>query len=187
MSLYDVPQMAKRSDIDHSVAMAIVSTAERKGFAVAAVWSASGDVLAADGWFYDEALPTVTDAPALVDLDWEDWDDMPSKLLWRANVAWYDSLFPYLARHYSFARGVAELLLHWGHEPGRPEVERNTELVAYFPVPDRDMIASHLRRAHEEEAQRDSWLRTGKGSRSSNAELGLALLEAGLQGDSSEE
>ena len=158
------------SDVpDHKIGIAVLSNPERSGTAIAVVRADSGEVAAADGWWYfhDGELPQ--DAPTLGDSEWEDWDDMPAKLLWRYNLPWFDSLLPYLLPHYSLAQAAAELVATWAHDPQHPEL-RSADLVAYFPVADQDTCLGHLRQIIVDATA------NGLTYRRENAELGLDLL-----------
>lgn len=154
---------------DHKVGLAVMSRPDRTGVAVAVVRSSSGEVIAVDGWynFSDGELPQ--DAPALSGGLWDEWEDMPARLLWRYNMPWVESLRTYLLPHYSTSLAAAQLIAHWAHDSKLPDV-RQADLVAYFPVGDFETLLDHLRQIADDAAAKQlNYLQE-------NATLGLDLL-----------
>lgn len=103
-------------------------------WAVAIVEASTGRALAWDGWYPDQL-----DGPTrrrVSDLPWDDYDDMPSKLLLRCNQPWLGGPFATLIfPEYDLATYAGEEVLAHGdvNERGaRPGP--GSALVAYFPV-----------------------------------------------------
>lgn len=138
---------ARLTDIPHQIGFAV--HASPGGFAYAVVNARTGAILAWDGW-YPENLGAAESEP-LTSLDWDDWDDMPSKLLASRNAVWLGGeLALWLMPEYSFARGAASLLVSKAvdeDEPGDVENFRSHPAVAYFPIVDTDVLLAETERA----------------------------------------
>jgi len=140
--LGSVPQIRRAlRDVEHELALVQLWDVETVGHALATVDAATGDVIAWDGIYYGDDPPV--EPRSVLDLDFDDWDDMPSKLLLQANGPWLASLLGYsLIPHYSVARCAAELTQDWGEGEttglARKTLRRSL-VVAYLPVVDRDV------------------------------------------------
>ncbi|MDC7120288.1 hypothetical protein OMK64_01915 [Cellulomonas fimi] len=142
------------------------------GWAVAIVVVETGDVLAWDGWYAlgpdDGPLPL---AP-LRDVDWGDWDDMPSKMLVNKTRPWLAGpVADWLLPTFSVAREAADLFrTHFDSEDSRESNRsfRDSSVVAYLPLVDEDVMTTEV-------ARLASRSRFGDGG-------ALATLEAALRG-----
>ncbi|MBN0040225.1 hypothetical protein JN535_08600 [Cellulosimicrobium cellulans] len=122
-------------DAPHKVG--IVAVADGGSAAHALVRAADGEIVAWDGWYTNAAPKERTD---LAVLEWDEWDDMPSKLLVRANGPWLaDYLAFWLMPSYSPSQFGADILVQQLHGRTPPEVAarwRSAIVSAYIPVVD---------------------------------------------------
>lgn len=127
-------------DVQHDLAVAFLVTRERS-VAIVVAERESGSVLGWDG-FYNEVGTQFPDVTSLADLDWDGWDDMPSKLVWQAQGPWLADFVGYwLMPTYSVAREAAGLVR--SHHDLEPELVRqlvDSVPVAYLPIVDRDVF-----------------------------------------------
>lgn len=142
LTLSDVPAVSQRIafDIQHRLALAIYAT--NGSWASAVVLAHSGEVLAWDGWYNDALSPEELEPVA--SLEWDDWDDMPSKLLLRRNEVWLGGQLAYwLMPTYSIARNAANLIVSHARSRDYPESAQqfaDAALVAYFPLVDETLL-----------------------------------------------
>lgn len=148
MSVIHLPavrDVAQRlTDVPHD--LALVMLRGDSGAYAPAVCTREGTVLAWDGW--NSGSPA-DDEMDIRDLEWDDWDDMPSKLLLGANRAALarDMAFE-LMPTYSPARVAAELVATWAEgSTDAPAVHRmeGAKLVCYLPVVDGDVYERTLK------------------------------------------
>jgi hypothetical protein len=135
VAIREVTSLAARLDAPHDTGVAVLW--DGTGWAIAVVNSATGDVLAWDGWHFE---PRPNDEGDLRDLPWDEWDDMPSKLLHRANAPWLAGPLGYwLMPSYSVGANAGEVLRHHRHSASDADSDRrlrDAELCAYLPVVD---------------------------------------------------
>lgn len=140
--LSDVRDLAARLEVTHKVAVGILW--KEKSFALAVVETAEGRVLAWDGWYHEDERPD--GVKNISGLPWDEWDDMPSKLVLDANRYWLaDYLGHWLMPTYSVAREAGQLVSTHSDRPTEPENVRvlgSSELVAYLPVVDHDVFVN---------------------------------------------
>jgi hypothetical protein len=101
----------------------------------------SGLVLGWDG-FYNEVGTRFPDVIPLTDLGWDEWDDMPSKLVQQAQGQWLAGVVAsWLMPTYSVAREAAELVTSSDDlTPEQVQQLGESDLVAYLPIVDRDVF-----------------------------------------------
>lgn len=139
------------SDIQHRLAVAVYAAGpqhdrDRGGWAWAALRTDTGEVLAWDGWYFDPLAEEQREP--LASLDFDDFDDMPSKLLADRNATWLGGpLAHFLMPHYSFARVAAHMV--WYHGGDEPDANQRRgfgegDLVAYFPVAEESAVIDRL-------------------------------------------
>ena len=123
-------------DVSHRLALTV--SARPGSWALAVAEANSGEVLAWDGWYNDTL--TEDERRPITTLDWQDWDDMPSKLLLPFNAVWLGGHLAYwLMPEYSIARSAGRLVS--SHAKSRdfdetPSQFSQAALVAYFPILD---------------------------------------------------
>lgn len=136
---------ARLTDVPHRLGVAIYANGP-SSWAAAIVDAKNGDVLAWDGW-YEDALDAARREPLEV-LRWDEWDDMPSKLLVERNAPWLGGPLAHeLMPSYSFARWAASIIATHADSPeydtSRSGFQKG-DLVAYFPVVDEASVVDHL-------------------------------------------
>jgi hypothetical protein len=127
-------------DAPHNLAVAFLVTPGRS-VAIVVAERESGLVVAWDG-FYNEVGPPFPDVASLSDLGWDEWDDMPSKLVQRAQGPWLGGFVgDWLVPTYSVAREAAKLVRSTDDlAPDQVQQLVNSVLVAYLPIVDRDVF-----------------------------------------------
>jgi hypothetical protein len=128
------------SDVQHDLAVVFLATAERS-VAIVVAERESGTVLGWDG-FYNDAGSQFPKVTSLADLDWDEWDDMPSKLVLQVQGPWLADFVGYwLMPSYSVAREAAGLV-RTNHDLGPEQVRQllDSVPVAYLPIVDRDVF-----------------------------------------------
>src|SRR5687768_1200924 len=97
------------TEVEHDLCVAVVVAPENGGYAYVVCEAESGDVLAWDGW-YDDA-DRETDVVPLSDLEWDEWDDMPTKFLIRRQSRWATARMAYfLIPTFSPARAAGRMV-----------------------------------------------------------------------------
>lgn len=93
--------------------------------------------------YFDEDKPSTT---ALDELDWDDWDDMSSKLVFSVQRDWLAGpLGFWLMPSYSVAKEAAELVSQWADEnKGDGRHLGNSTLRCYLPITDEAACEAHL-------------------------------------------
>lgn len=116
-------------DYPHKLALVVVLGEDSWKYAV--VVAATGEVLAWDvaGVSHNDRVGEIQ--KPLEDYEWDGWDDMPSKQLFKANGYWLGQLAYYLMPSYSINRFVASTLVTWFDDRDRLT---DSLTVAYFPV-----------------------------------------------------
>ena len=140
-------------DVPHRLGLA-VHAIQDGSHAFAVVHVPSGQILAWDGWYAGD-LPE--GSVAAESLPWDEWDDMPSKLLVRANGPWLrEELANWLMPTYSVARESARLLASHYRSTNFEDTPLQftaSDVVAYLPIVDEDVLLEGL---HREAQQRPS-------------------------------
>lgn len=141
----DVPRIQKAvlRDVQHD--LCVVLALHESSFAYVVAHADSGEVIAWDGWYYEDTEP---EAVLLADLDWADWDDMPTKLLIKSQSKWAtDEMAFWLIPTFSPAREAADLVSTHHDSVTSPEATRglqNARVVAYLPIVDREVYDARL-------------------------------------------
>lgn len=149
-----VPHLYKRivkGDVEHR--LALIALTRGDGWGVAVVDGESGGALAWDGMYFDDDLPDTT---PLHELDWGDWDDMPSKLVFQAQAPWLAGPLGFsLMPSYSVVRKAAELVHGWGDNTkvDASHLSAST-LRCYLPVVDDTAYERELERLRTRPARR---------------------------------
>lgn len=132
LSVASVAQRLSRSDYTHKLGLAVLAQPEGPGWAFVVLAVETGEVLAFDGWYYEEQPFPAEFMKSVVDgYDWDDWDDMPSKLLLGANGYWLGVMIDLLQPEYSLDDCAATALeLHFDGT----ERLRDFTTVAYYPL-----------------------------------------------------
>lgn len=164
MTTLRLPQAAALSrqinDVTHRLAVVFVGVGAPEshepgmqpvgGWAVALVAVPSGEVLAWDGWY--SMNPDEEDLPlnALRGVEWDEWDDMPSKLLVRQTRGWLGGpVADWLLPTYSVAREAADLYIsHFDGDDSRESNQsfRESSVVAYLPLVDEAVFTDEVAR-----------------------------------------
>lgn len=138
---------ALQRDSAHEIAAALILNSTGDGFAYATVEGVTGLVLAWDGFYFGDDIDS--SAQALADVEWSDWDDMPSKLLIISTAEWAHKMMRFwLLPTFSVARQAAELVSSHAGELTTPDAARGLSggrVIAYIPVVDQDVYQVHLR------------------------------------------
>jgi len=140
LQLPSIARLAKNlRDVEHELGFAVLWHGGAYAHAVAR--TDDGSVLAWDGWYPQDAPPGMR----LIDeLDFDDFDDMPSKLLMSANRPWLAGELAYwLMPTYSVAVAAADLVkAHFDTELEAQNRRSLSEadLVAYLPVVHREVF-----------------------------------------------
>jgi hypothetical protein len=132
------------TDAPHDLAVAFLAPRSGGSWAVVVAERLSGAVIAWDGFYNDHQLPEVK---SLVDLDWDEWDDMPSKLVWQSQQPWLGEIVSFwLMPTYSVARLAAGLVVT-NHDLHAEQVQQlsNYVPVAYLPVVDQDVFEREVK------------------------------------------
>lgn len=96
------------------------------GWAVALVAVDSGQVLAWDGWYSFDPDEQGLPLDSLSGVEWDEWDDMPSKLLVRQTRPWLAGpVMEWLAPTFSVAREAASLYVSRFDGDDSPESNRS--------------------------------------------------------------
>ena len=147
-TLPEVTYISAQLDRDVSHRLALTVAAHPGSWALAVVEAKSGEVLAWDGW-YNDTLTEAERRPVSA-LDWQDWDDMPSKLLMPLNAIWLGGhLAHWLMPEYSIAHSAGRLVsIHEGSRDfdETPSQFSEAALVAYFPILDETVFEAARRR-----------------------------------------
>lgn len=143
LTLSDIPAMHSRlRDVPHELAAAVVLDPNLPGYAYVVAEAASGDVIAWDGWYFDPDIDE--SAVPLCDLEWDEWDDMPTKLLIRDQSAWARSQMEYwLIPTFSPARAAGRMVSSTEDQETTRQASQNlrrSRVVAYLPILDRDIF-----------------------------------------------
>lgn len=113
-------------------------------FAYAVATASNGRLLAWDGIYYAES----DDPPNLASLNWDEWDDMASKLIIATQTHWVNQQLGHLLMpSFSPARAAAELVYTNADDATTAETAadlRNARVVAYLPVVDDDVYEREL-------------------------------------------
>ncbi len=129
-------------DIEHDLCAVLLLNQE--GYAHAVAEAATGEILAWDGWYFDPSGDRPTDVLALADVDWSDWDDMPTKLLIRSQSQWAsDRMNFWLIPTFSPAREAGGLVASHAGEATTAKARQNlrdSRVVAYLPIVDRGVF-----------------------------------------------
>lgn len=128
-----IAQRLSDSDYDHKLGLAVLARAEQKSWALAVLVVQTGEVLASDGWFIEEEPFPPEFTKSVVDgYDWEDWDDMPSKRIMRANGYWLSVMADILQPEYSLDECAATAVE--SHFDDEPQPLGDSIPVAYYPL-----------------------------------------------------
>lgn len=135
-----------RREAPHHIGLALYVNRNGDGWALAVVDTATGDVLAWDGWYFD-SLDGVQRTP-LATLDFDDFDDMPSKLLAESNGAWLGGpLIHLLIPTYSLADLAGRVTFSHADSAEDADSQRrflDGNLVAYFPVVEENAFVNRI-------------------------------------------
>jgi hypothetical protein len=112
-TLPSVARIARRlsdSDYPHKLGLAVLARPEQRGWALAVVSVKTGEVLASDGWFFEEEPFSTKFTRSVIDeYDWDDCD-MPSKLILDTDGHWLGVLAELLQPGYSLDECAATAL-----------------------------------------------------------------------------
>lgn len=122
-----------QSEAPHAFGIAVVVGHDGNGWSVAVVRASDGSVVAWDGTYFEPLPEGWVDVESL---EWDDWDDMRSKLLVRANGPWLNSgpLLWWVMPTYSFAREAGQLVTLWAEKSAKGEPIPRGKLAAYVPI-----------------------------------------------------
>lgn len=100
-------------DVEHDLCAVLIPSSDGDGYAHAVCNTDSGEILAWDGTYYGEPAPE----GSLLDADWDDWDDMASKLLINTQSQWAtDRMKFWLMPTFSPARAAGHLVHSWSEK-----------------------------------------------------------------------
>lgn len=138
-SARDVGTKISHHDFGHSLALAVAYTnptvhGRSEGMSFLVVATATGEILAWDGVYFDHDKGEVPAFAArdLNDYSWDEWDDMPSKMLLATNGFWLNRLTDLIQPVYSIDRVAAHTLALWADDPHQDPVPPH-DVVAYYP------------------------------------------------------
>ncbi len=143
MALHTLPSVASVGrlindhDYPHKLAMVILVSEDGKGWCRAVVSVSTGDVLSWDGDYFEKSLSEEY-TRSLLDYNWSDWDDMPSKLILDTNAYWLGVTIDTLMPSYSIDVCAAGVLSTWFDNEDRLNPHR---VVAYYPCNVEHVIA----------------------------------------------
>lgn len=145
----DIPKIHKAlRDVEHDLCAALVLSGDGYAFLVAE--AATGEILAWDGWYFEPTDKVPSDVQPLADVDWHDWDDMPTKLLIRKQSQWANEQMAFwLIPTFSPAREAGGLVAMHRDSETSSEARKNmrdSRVVAYLPIVDRDVYEAALQR-----------------------------------------
>ena len=140
----DIPRIHKAlKDVSHELCAVVVL--DGNAYADVVAEAATGEIIAWDGWYGDESASGAT---PLAEVEWSDWDDMPTKLLIRSTSPWAsDHMAYWLLPSFSPAREAATMVWQCEHQQTSDEARRtmrNGRVVAYLPITDRDVYEAVL-------------------------------------------
>ncbi|WP_205327003.1 hypothetical protein [Glycomyces sp. YM15] len=137
-------------EVSHRLAVILFTDGDGHGFGV--VEGNTGNCLAWDGLYRNEDVPSTT---PLDELDWETWDDMSSKLVFKTQRPWLAGpLGFWLMPSYSVAKEAAELVSSWADDRiGEGRHHASSTLRCYLPLTDEAAYEAHLA-AEDERHQR---------------------------------
>ncbi|MCD0446323.1 hypothetical protein LO763_22165 [Glycomyces sp. A-F 0318] len=147
-----VPSLHKKLDREVSHRLAVILFTDGDGYGYGVVEGRTGNCFAWDGMYLHENMPSTT---PLDELDWAEWDDMSSKLVFQTQRDWLAGpLGFWLMPSYSVAKEAAELVSSWGDDrKGEGRHHAGSTLRCYLPVTDEAAYEAHLA-AEEERNQR---------------------------------
>lgn len=144
MALHHLPSAAtigrliNDRDYRHKLAMVVLVPDDLGSWSLAVANVSTGEVLAWDGVYpVEEPIPEKFARP-LMDYAWNDWDDMPSKLILNANAYWLGVIIHFLMPSYSVDICASRALINW-HGDAEPLNGQST--VAYYPCNVEHVIA----------------------------------------------
>lgn len=130
------------SDVAHEIGVALLYDDGQYAYGV--FHGATGEVIAWDGWYSDEdhqGMPA--DVKPITGSDWDEWEDMPTKLLIQSQSEWANArmaffLIPSFSPAQEAARLVTSQLLN---KTGNLAASRilNSKVLAYLPISDTDV------------------------------------------------
>jgi hypothetical protein len=146
----DIPRIHKAlKDVKHDLCAALAF--DGNGYSNVVAEADTGRIIAWDGWYFDHSEDegvAIPEATALADLDWQDWDDMPTKLLIRSTSQWAnDRMAFWLIPTFSPARQAATMVWQCEEMDTSGNAVRSmnsSRVVAYLPITDRDVYDREL-------------------------------------------
>ncbi len=143
----DIPRIHKALRVEHDLCATVVvcDPDDGGGYAHIVAEAQTGEIIAWDG-IYSERPPR--EQVALADVDWNDWDDMPAKLLLASTEQWAsDRLAGWLLPTFSPARSAARMVFACNDQVTTPTAAttlNRSRVVAYLPIVDRDVYERDL-------------------------------------------
>ncbi|MCH7229946.1 hypothetical protein L0U85_03595 [Glycomyces sp. L485] len=143
-----VPLLHEKLNREASHRLALVLFTQGNGYGFGVMEGRTGICLAWDGMYFDKEMPSTL---ALDELDWNEWDDMSSKLVFNAQCDWLAGpLGFWLMPSYSVAKEAADLFSRWADDAKGDESHRaESTLRCYLPVTDEAAYEAHLAAAEE--------------------------------------